>query len=149
MMQQRLAGARPAVAARRPACVRALPPRAAPQQPVRAAPAAAPRLPARLSVRASASGAAAPLPAQPAKAAPQVGVKLVPAAISIAVGLIVNYLIPAPAGITAKAWQLFAIFISTICGARAEEGTPAGARSGSRLRFARLVQPACMHGAKV
>ena len=77
---------------------------------------AAPRLPLR--VRASASGAGAlPMPGSaPAPPPPAVGVKLVPAAISVGLGLLVNYLVPAPAGISAQAWQLFSIFIATICG---------------------------------
>lgn len=134
MLQHRAMGVRPTLAARQPCVAGALPMRTAAaarrsagaaaipmqQQPaMQHQLAALPRLPSRalLTCRASASGAAVPMPAQPAKPAPAVGVKLVPAAISIGVGLIVNYLIPTPEGVTTQAWRLFAIFISTICGA--------------------------------
>jgi hypothetical protein len=89
---------RPLAAARRPA----LPQRAARQA---------------VQVRAAAAGA---VPGQPAPAAPaateQVGVKIVPALISIAVGLLVRFVVPVPEGITMQAWTLFSIFLSTIVG---------------------------------
>jgi hypothetical protein len=165
MLQQRVMGARPALAASRraapPACAR----RAAPARQARAAaaPAAAAaaglRLPAArrapLRVAAAASGAGAlPMPnSQPAQPpAPAAGVKLVPAAISVGLGLIVNFLIPAPEGVTAQAWRLFAIFVSTICGAprggRLKGGPPCavlagvgGAALGSPLRAGRAEAP--------
>ncbi|KAK3287709.1 hypothetical protein CYMTET_4786 [Cymbomonas tetramitiformis] len=43
-------------------------------------------------------------------------VKLVPAAISISVGLVIRFLIPCPAAVDPQAWQLLAIFVSTIAG---------------------------------
>mmetsp|Transcript_33071 Transcript_33071/g.72108 ORF Transcript_33071/g.72108 Transcript_33071/m.72108 type:complete len:555 (-) Transcript_33071:90-1754(-) len=43
-------------------------------------------------------------------------IKLVPAAISIAVGVIVKLLVPIPAGLTVQAWDLLAIFLSTVVG---------------------------------
>lgn len=44
------------------------------------------------------------------------GLKLVPAVISIAVGLAVKLFVPIPAGLTVQAWDLLAIFISTVVG---------------------------------
>ncbi|WVZ65274.1 hypothetical protein U9M48_014669 [Paspalum notatum var. saurae] len=49
------------------------------------------------------------------KAAPS-GAKLVPLAISLAVGLAVRFLAPRPAEVSAQAWQLLSIFLSTIAG---------------------------------
>ncbi|CAL1370442.1 unnamed protein product [Linum trigynum] len=51
----------------------------------------------------------------PAAASVQ-GAKLVPLVISVAIGLIVRFAIPRPAAVTAQAWQLLAIFLSTIAG---------------------------------
>jgi DASS family divalent anion:Na+ symporter len=67
---------------------------------------------------AAAGGAALPAqPEQPQRAvAPLVGIKLGPAAAAIAFGCAVNFLLPAPAGISVQAWQLFSIFLSTILG---------------------------------
>jgi len=45
-----------------------------------------------------------------------VPIKLVPAAIAIAFGFMVKFLLPAPAGITPEAWTLFSVFLSTILG---------------------------------
>jgi hypothetical protein len=129
MLQQRVAmGTRPAAAtARRCHGVPALPasragprPCAAlrlPQQPAPLAAAAPRRAPLRCAAAAAGAGAA-PLPAQPAPpaAAPAVGVKIVPALISIGLGFVVNFIVPTPEGVSAQAWRLFSIFISTICG---------------------------------
>ncbi|KAL3693785.1 hypothetical protein R1sor_007436 [Riccia sorocarpa] len=76
-------------------------------------------------VVASAAGAAgAPLdddmrknveaPLKPA--APWEGAKPIPLILSVAVGLIVRFLVPKPAAVTQQAWQLFAIFLSIIAG---------------------------------
>lgn len=72
----------------------------------------------RRAITTRASSAAAAVPAEPQKPAaqPQVGVKIVPALIAIAVGLAVKFLVPTPDGITDAAWSLFAIFLSTITG---------------------------------
>jgi hypothetical protein len=63
----------------------------------------------RMTVSATADAAAAPPPPQ--------GVKWVPAIISIAVGLVVRYLVPIPVGVTVQAWQLLSIFLATVTGA--------------------------------
>ncbi|KAJ4847144.1 cytochrome P450-dit2 [Turnera subulata] len=44
------------------------------------------------------------------------GVKIVPFVISVAIGLIVRFAVPIPAEVTKQAWQLLAIFLSTIAG---------------------------------
>ena len=44
------------------------------------------------------------------------GAKLGSAAIAIGVGLVVQFLIPVPAAVTAEAWQLLAIFLTTVVG---------------------------------
>ncbi|XAR49472.1 hypothetical protein NMG60_11032691 [Bertholletia excelsa] len=44
------------------------------------------------------------------------GAKIIPLIISVSVGLIVRFLIPKPIEVTAQAWQLLAIFLSTIAG---------------------------------
>jgi DASS family divalent anion:Na+ symporter len=44
------------------------------------------------------------------------GAKLGAAAISVAVGLVVHFLIPCPAAVNPQAWTLLAIFLSTITG---------------------------------
>lgn len=44
------------------------------------------------------------------------GAKPVPLAISVAIGLIVRYLVPKPVEVTPQAWQLLSIFLSTIAG---------------------------------
>ena len=61
------------------------------------------RLPARLSAR-------------PDAQAPAVGAKLVPAALSIGVGLLLRFVVPCPDGVSMQAWQLLSIFVSTITG---------------------------------
>ncbi|KAG8645878.1 dicarboxylate transporter 2.1, chloroplastic [Manihot esculenta] len=47
---------------------------------------------------------------------PPQGAKLVPLLISVSVGLILHFFIPRPAEVTPQAWQLLAIFLSTIAG---------------------------------
>ncbi|XP_065039846.1 dicarboxylate transporter 2.1, chloroplastic-like [Musa acuminata AAA Group] len=47
---------------------------------------------------------------------PAQGAKPVPLAISLAVGLAVRFLVPRPVEVTPQAWQLLAIFLSTIAG---------------------------------
>lgn len=44
------------------------------------------------------------------------GVKLVPFALSVGIGLIVRFLVPIPPEVTVQAWQLLSIFLSTIAG---------------------------------
>ncbi|GKU97954.1 hypothetical protein SLEP1_g11023 [Rubroshorea leprosula] len=56
-----------------------------------------------------------PLIQTPSPAPPQ-GAKPVPFFISIAIGLIVRFLVPKPVAVTPQAWQLLAIFLSTIAG---------------------------------
>ncbi|KAG6495877.1 dicarboxylate transporter 2.1, chloroplastic-like [Zingiber officinale] len=53
----------------------------------------------------------APPPPQPAH-----GAKLVPLVISVAIGLAVRFAVPRPVEVTPQAWQLLAIFLSTIAG---------------------------------
>ncbi|XP_068637596.1 dicarboxylate transporter 2.1, chloroplastic-like [Aristolochia californica] len=51
----------------------------------------------------------------PPKSSPQ-GAKLVPLLISVAIGLAVRFCVPKPVEVTTQAWQLLAIFLSTISG---------------------------------
>nr|GMD04791.1 dicarboxylate transporter 2.1, chloroplastic-like [Ipomoea batatas] len=44
------------------------------------------------------------------------GAKIVPFVISVSVGLLVLFVVPKPAEVSAQAWQLLAIFLSTIAG---------------------------------
>lgn len=44
------------------------------------------------------------------------GAKIVPMLMSIAVGLVVHFIIPCPVGVLPQAWTLLAIFLSTITG---------------------------------
>jgi di/tricarboxylate transporter len=44
------------------------------------------------------------------------GAKPIPLILSVAVGLILRFLIPKPVAVTAQAWQLLSIFLSTIAG---------------------------------
>ncbi|CAL9102456.1 unnamed protein product [Musa acuminata var. zebrina] len=70
-------------------------------------------------VRASSSPSiAAPNPESTPAPSPQPaqGAKPVPLAISLAVGLAVRFLVPRPVEVTPQAWQLLAIFLSTIAG---------------------------------
>ncbi|XP_058096934.1 dicarboxylate transporter 2.1, chloroplastic [Magnolia sinica] len=52
----------------------------------------------------------------PSPAASIQGAKLLPLAISVAVGLIVRFLVPKPVEVSLQAWQLLSIFLSTITG---------------------------------
>ncbi|XWS68260.1 hypothetical protein CRYUN_Cryun04dG0075500 [Craigia yunnanensis] len=47
---------------------------------------------------------------------PPHGAKILPSFISISIGLIVRFLVPKPVEVTQQAWQLLAIFLSTIAG---------------------------------
>ncbi|EOX98726.1 hypothetical protein QUC31_015020 [Theobroma cacao] len=47
---------------------------------------------------------------------PPQGAKLLPFFVSISIGLIVHFLVPKPVDVTPQAWQLLAIFLSTIAG---------------------------------
>ncbi|XP_050210552.1 dicarboxylate transporter 2.1, chloroplastic [Mercurialis annua] len=47
---------------------------------------------------------------------PQKGAKIAPLIISIAIGVILRFFIPKPVEVTPQAWQLLAIFMSTIAG---------------------------------
>lgn len=53
---------------------------------------------------------------QPAAAPEWNGAKPVPLLISVGVGLALRFLVPKPAAVTWQAWQLLAVFISTITG---------------------------------
>lgn len=44
------------------------------------------------------------------------GAKIVPALLSVAVGVVVKFIVPCPAGVLPEAWTLLAIFLSTITG---------------------------------
>lgn len=44
------------------------------------------------------------------------GAKLVPLVISVGIGLAVRFLVPKPVEVTQQAWQLLAIFLSTVAG---------------------------------
>ncbi|XP_031497046.1 dicarboxylate transporter 2.1, chloroplastic [Nymphaea colorata] len=67
--------------------------------------------PTRFRIKASAQKTDSP----PAAAAPE-GAKLVPFVISVAIGLLVRFAVPKPVEVSAQAWQLLAIFLSTIAG---------------------------------
>jgi len=58
----------------------------------------------------------------------------VPAIISIAVGLVVRYLVPIPVGVTEQAWQLLSIFLATVTGLVAGP-LPVGAWAFCALTF--------------
>ncbi|XP_073125012.1 dicarboxylate transporter 2.1, chloroplastic-like [Henckelia pumila] len=64
----------------------------------------------------SSTGVSGPTePESPSPPPPQ-GAKFVPFVISISIGLIVRYFVPRPPEVTAQAWQLLSIFLSTIAG---------------------------------
>ncbi|XP_009589933.1 dicarboxylate transporter 2.1, chloroplastic-like [Nicotiana tabacum] len=44
------------------------------------------------------------------------GAKLIPLAISLAIGILFRFAVPKPHQLSTKAWQLLAIFLTTICG---------------------------------
>ncbi|GMJ12912.1 dicarboxylate transport 2.1 [Hibiscus trionum] len=52
----------------------------------------------------------------PSSPPPPQGAKLVPLFLSVSIGLIVRFLVPKPVEVTPQAWQLLAIFLSTIAG---------------------------------
>ncbi len=52
----------------------------------------------------------------PPPSSPTQGAKPVPLLASVAIGAVLRFLIPCPAGITTEAWTLLAIFVSTIAG---------------------------------
>jgi len=72
-----------------------------------------PQTVSRKSLRTNAQGKSV---VHAAAAVEEDGLKLVPAVISIAVGLAVKLFVPIPAGLTVQAWDLLAIFISTVVG---------------------------------
>eukprot|EP00873_Tetraselmis_striata_P028492 jgi/Tetstr1/448756/TSEL_035991.t1 len=87
------------------------------------------RLPARATrgMKVSASSTAPVVAA--AESAPTEGwkgAKLGAAAASIAVGLVIRFVVPIPGGLDAQAWSLFSIFVATIVGLVAEP-LPTGA----------------------
>ncbi|KAH0775628.1 hypothetical protein KY290_007039 [Solanum tuberosum] len=57
-----------------------------------------------------------PPPSRPRRLPPWKGAKLIPLAISIAIGLIFRFAVPKPHKVTTNAWQLLAIFLATISG---------------------------------
>ncbi|XP_022985012.1 dicarboxylate transporter 2.1, chloroplastic-like [Cucurbita maxima] len=67
----------------------------------------------QLRTSASQSPEKQPLPPTPL---PQQGAKPIPFLISIAIGLIVRFAVPKPVEVSAQAWQLLSIFLSTIAG---------------------------------
>ncbi|KAK8970920.1 hypothetical protein KSP40_PGU011825 [Platanthera guangdongensis] len=69
--------------------------------------------------RATFSSSPPPPPSPPPPSSPPpppAGAKPIPLAISLALGLTVRFLVPKPAEVTSQAWQLLAIFLSTIAG---------------------------------
>jgi hypothetical protein len=73
------------------------------------------------TTRASASSSSSPVVAAAGEAAASepfkwTGAKLGPAMISVAVGVVVKFLVPCPAAVVPEAWTLLAIFLSTITG---------------------------------
>ncbi|RWR89952.1 dicarboxylate transporter 2.1, chloroplastic-like protein [Cinnamomum micranthum f. kanehirae] len=70
-----------------------------------------PSKPKHSPIRASSSSK----PTQNPNPNPQ-GAKLIPLVISVAVGVIVRFLVPKPAEVSLQAWQLLSIFLSTIAG---------------------------------
>ena len=44
------------------------------------------------------------------------GVKILQAVAAVGVGLVLNFIVPTPAGVSTQAWQLLSIFLSTIVG---------------------------------
>ncbi|MCO5557427.1 hypothetical protein L7F22_010991 [Adiantum nelumboides] len=70
------------------------------------------------NISASAAGAAAvpSSPVAPEASKPWQGAKPLPFALSVAVGIILRFFVPKPAAVSMQAWQLLAIFLSTITG---------------------------------
>ena len=71
-----------------------------------------------LQVHASAASAAGD-PAEALKTPPKPwpGIKPVPLLASVAVGMVLRFLVPVPTGLSTQAWTLLSIFVSTIAGA--------------------------------
>ncbi|KDP40929.1 hypothetical protein JCGZ_24928 [Jatropha curcas] len=68
-------------------------------------------------VRASSQNDTSTPPSTPSKPPPITeGAKIFPLVISVSIGLVLRFCIPRPVEITPQAWQLLAIFISTIAG---------------------------------
>ncbi|CAM8955311.1 unnamed protein product [Rhodiola kirilowii] len=67
---------------------------------------------ARRTVRASSTG---PNPTDE-EAKPAQGAKIVPFVLSVGIGLLLRFAVPKPVELTVQAWQLLAIFLSTIAG---------------------------------
>lgn len=69
-------------------------------------------------IAASAAGAAAApsSPSAPASSKSWQGAKPLPFTLSVAVGIILRFFVPKPAAVSMQAWQLLAIFLSTITG---------------------------------
>jgi anion transporter len=80
-----------------------------------------------LRVAAAAASAAA-------EKGPATGIKIAPAVLSIAVGLIVRYVIPIPVGVSVQGWQLLSIFLATVTGLVAGP-LPVGAWAFCALTF--------------
>lgn len=68
------------------------------------------------SIRASSSPVPEPTPQSPPPKSIIHGAKPLPLIISVAIGLVLRFLIPKPVEVTAQAWQLLSIFLSTIAG---------------------------------
>lgn len=60
------------------------------------------------------AAAAAPAATDPPSAWP--GAKIVPLLLSVSLGLVLQFLVPTPEGITRQGWTLLSIFVSTIAG---------------------------------
>lgn len=71
---------------------------------------------APLSVQASASIAAAAATPASSDSPAWPGAKPLPLILSIAIGLVIRFVVPCPAGITLQGWTLLSIFVSTIAG---------------------------------
>ncbi|KAG1342318.1 putative Dicarboxylate transporter 2.1, chloroplastic [Cocos nucifera] len=72
--------------------------------------------PSLSAIRAASSSEKTRTPTSSPPPAPPQGAKLIPLAISLAIGLAVRFLVPRPVEVTPQAWQLLAIFLSTIAG---------------------------------
>ena len=94
---------------------------------------------------ASATVAASGEPDGAAAPKPWPGAKLGPLVASVAVGLALRFLVPAPAGVSLQAWTLLAIFVSTIAGApiRPLHARCAGHAAATLTPCARRHKPAC------
>ncbi|KAK8616241.1 hypothetical protein V6N13_017799 [Hibiscus sabdariffa] len=68
------------------------------------------------TIRAAASRNGNDPPSKTTSPPPPQGAKLFPLFLSVSIGLIVRFLVPKPIEVTPQAWQLLAIFLSTIAG---------------------------------